>query len=170
MFNIMDRSLFIVTILFVLYGNDLSYMLDCMRLSHTILFFPRPADNYRCDADIAMDCKQVEGLCLGIPYELSCTAPEDVQFHLVQLNGGKCEGEIEVDFLKSRDKVNKAECHNDRNCGQFCGTLKQKSPMLVGMNLIAKSSLEGAGIMCFGQSPSNSYQTTCKVSIAGIQF
>ena len=119
---------------------------------------------------VSMDCKEVEGLCLGEGYEISCTAHSDnIVFQQLQLEAEKCD-KMEVDFRKD-EQLNSTECGIDDVCGKICGTLKQSNPaMIIDMHFAAESSSD-TKITCYGISllpVVDVHHSYCNVTFAGM--
>ncbi len=126
---------------------------------------------------VDLQCYELEELCIGETYSVSCAIPDDYSYHKVSISGGNCSyggtaTAIEFDVHTSNNEV-LDETFKDDNCGDVRGTASSvhaSGKSVIEVSFTATQHIEGATVTCFGQGiPPLPYLTkTCNISLTGM--
>ena len=123
--------------------------------------------------EIDLQCDELEELCIGETYSVSCAIPDNYIYHKVSISGGNCTA-IEFDVHTSNNEV----LDNTFNyCGEVQGTVLSEhvsGKLVIEVSFTATQHIEGATITCLGQGISHSQRSqhplskSCYISLAGM--
>ena len=117
-----------------------------------------------------LQCDELEELCIGETYSVSCAIPANYSYHKVSISGGNCTANSALEFdVHTNEVLHKTFIY----CGEVRGTVLSvniSGKLVIEVSFTATQHIEGATVTCLGQgaSPLDPLSKSCYISLAGM--